>query len=79
VPDIVQQIRVDRNFLFLGCRFVYQLDRIFARQIMKRSSGKHWALIEGELSKNEERFLKELNITRLDMPSQALLEQATVS
>ena len=43
---------------------------------MKRSSLQHWALIEGELSKNEERFLQEMNITRLDMPLSALLEQA---
>lgn len=74
IPEIVQQRRVGRNFLFLGCRFGYQLDRIFARQIMKRSSDKHWALIEGELTKNEKRFLQEQNITRLDMPISALLD-----
>jgi len=76
IPEIVQQRRVGKNFLFVGCRFVYQLDRIFARQIMKRSSDKHWALIEGDLTRNEERFLKELNITRLDLPMSALLQQA---
>lgn len=76
IPPIIQQRRVGKNFLFLGCRFAYQLDRIFARQIMKRSSDKHWALIEGELTKNEARFLKEMNITRLDMPLHALLDQA---
>ena len=75
IPEIVQQRRKGRNFLFLGCRFANQLDRIFARQIIKRSSDRHWALIEGELTKNEKRFLDELNITRLDMPLQALLEQ----
>ena len=75
IPPIVQQRRLGKGFLFLGCRFTYQLDRIFARQIMKRSSFQHWALIEGELSKNEERFLKEMNITRLDMPLSALLDQ----
>ncbi|HEY6095518.1 MAG TPA: SIR2 family protein [Gallionellaceae bacterium] len=74
IPPIVQQRRLGKGFLFLGCRFSYQLDRIFARQIMKRSSFHHWALIEGELSKNEERFLKEMNITRLDMPLSALME-----
>jgi hypothetical protein len=73
IPEMVQKRRLDKNFLFLGCRFGYQLDRIFARQIMKRSSTKHWALIEGELTKNEARFLQELNITRLDMPLTALL------
>lgn len=72
IPEIVQQRRIDKNFLFIGCRFTYQLDRIFAKQIMKRSSGKHWAFIEGELSRNEARFLKEQNITRLDMPMSAL-------
>lgn len=76
IPEIVQQRRVGRNFLFLGCRFGYQLDRIFARQIMKRSSDRHWALIEGELTKNEKRFLQEQNITRLDMPISALLDMA---
>jgi hypothetical protein len=75
VPPIVQQRRSGKNFLFLGCRFTCQLDRIFARQIMKRSSLRHWALIEGELSKNEERFLQEMNITRLALPLSALLEQ----
>src|SRR5208337_4916731 len=64
IPEIVQQRRTDKNFLFIGCRFAHQLDRIFARQIMKRSSSQHWAFIEGNLTKNEERFMKEQNITR---------------
>ncbi len=76
IPKIVQQRRVGKNFLFIGCRFAYQLDRIFALQIMKRSSEKHWALIEGELTRNEARFLEEQNITRLDMPMTVLLNQA---
>lgn len=76
IPETVQQRRIGKNFLFLGCRFTYQLDRIFAHQIMKRSSDKHWAIIEGELSRNEARFLKEQNITRLDMPLNALLDQS---
>ena len=67
IPDIVQQLRSGRHFLFLGCRFRNQLERTFARQIMKRSSDKHWALIEGELTRNEARFLVEKNIERIDM------------
>ncbi len=78
VPPIVQQRRTGKNFLFLGCRFAYQLDRIFARQIIKRSSGRHWALIDGELSRNEERFLKEMNITRLNLALPALLAQVSI-
>jgi hypothetical protein len=68
IPETVQQRRTGRNFLFLGCRFAYQLDRIFASQVIKRSSNKHWALIEGELTRNEIRFMQEQNITRLDLP-----------
>lgn len=68
IPAIVQQRRAGRHFLFLGCRFAYQLDRIFARQIIKRSSDKHYAIIEGELTRNEAKFLRELNIERIDMP-----------
>lgn len=68
VPDVVKQLRVDRSFLFLGCRFRNQLERTFARQIMKRSSSRHWAVLPGELTRNEERFLEEQNILRLDLP-----------
>ena len=67
IPALVQERRRDRHFLFLGCHFVNQLDRLFARQIMKRSSDQHWALIEGELTRNEARFLVEKNIERIDM------------
>jgi len=74
IPELFQQRRVGKNFLFIGCRFGYQLDRIFAKQIMKRSSDHHWALIQGELTKNEARFLKEQNITRLDLPINALMD-----
>ena len=74
IPELFQQRRVGKSFLFIGCRFGYQLDRIFAKQIMKRSSDHHWALIQGELTKNEARFLKEQNITRLDLPINALMD-----
>jgi hypothetical protein len=67
IPPRVQQLRSGRGFLFLGCRFNDQLQRSFARQIMKRSSDKHWAVLPGELPRNEARFLKEQNIQRIDM------------
>ncbi len=66
IPDVVQNIRTGRSFLFLGCRFTNQLERSFARQIMKRSSDRHWAVIEGVLTRNEEKFLREQNIERID-------------
>ena len=66
IPEVVQMVRSGRNFLFLGCRFATQVERSFARQIMKRSSDRHWAVIEGPLSKNETKFLAEQNIVRID-------------
>ncbi|MBP2294157.1 SIR2 family protein [Azospirillum rugosum] len=68
IPAVVQDRRAGRNFLYLGCRFDQEIQRTFGRQIAKRSSDKHWAVIEGELSKNEARFLELHNITRLDLP-----------
>ncbi len=68
IPAAVQAWRSGRNFLFLGCRFDDQLTRCFARQIMKRSSDRHWAVLPNEPTRMEARFLQEQNITRIDMP-----------
>ena len=68
IPERVQQLRCDRNFLFLGCRFSTQMERLFARQIMKRSSERHWAILPEEPTRNEARFLKQYNIERSAMP-----------
>lgn len=76
IPPLVQERRKGRHFLFLGCRFNTQLDRMFARQIIKRSSDRHWALLEGELTHNETRFLTEHNIQRIDMSLVEFLARA---
>jgi len=68
IPAAVQAWRSGRNFLFLGCRFDDQLTRTFARQIMKRSSDRHWAVLPHAPTRMEARFLREQNITRIDMP-----------
>ncbi len=68
IPQPVQAIRRDKHFLFVGCRFDSQLDRAFARQIMKRSSDRHWAVLPDTPTRNEQRFLDEQNITRLELP-----------
>ena len=68
IPTAVQAWRGGRNFLFLGCRFDDQLTRCFARQIMKRSSDRHWAVLPDEPTRMEARFLQEQGITRIDMP-----------
>lgn len=67
IPPLVQALRRGRSFVFLGCRFNDQLQRTFARQIIKRSSDQHWAVIPGALTRNEQRFLADYNITQLDM------------
>src|SRR3954469_10498004 len=67
IPAAVQNLRAGRNFLFLGCRFDGEVGRTFARQIIKRSSDKHWAVISGELTKNEQKFMQTYNITHVDI------------
>jgi hypothetical protein len=77
IPAVVQQLRAGRHFLFLGCHFRNQLERSFARQIIKRSSDRHWAVLDGELTRNEDRFLEEQNIGRIDMPLSRFAEELT--
>ena len=67
MPDVVKRLRVGRNFLFLGCRFSTQLERSFAYQITKRSSGKHWAVLPETPTRNEARFLALYGIERINM------------
>jgi hypothetical protein len=68
IPEKVKEIRTNRNFLFLGCRFQTQLERIFAFQIIKRSSDKHWAVLPETPTKNELKFLEKYNVERIDVP-----------
>ncbi|MBI1205923.1 MAG: SIR2 family protein [Azospirillum sp.] len=68
IPQAIQDRRGGRHFLFLGCRFDDEVARTFARQISKRSSDRHWAVIEGGLSRNEARFVEEGGIVVLDLP-----------
>jgi hypothetical protein len=75
IPSAVQAWRSGRNFLFLGCRFDDQLTRCFARQIMKRSSDHHWAVLPQEPTRMEARFLQEQHIIRIAMPLAQFAEQ----
>ncbi|PQV44016.1 SIR2 family protein [Paraburkholderia sp. BL21I4N1] len=68
IPPAVQAWRSGRSFLFLGCRFDDQLTRSFTRQIMKRSSDMHWAVLPDEPTRMEARFLEEQGITCIAMP-----------
>jgi hypothetical protein len=68
IPLPVQQRRARLGFVFLGCRFNDQLPRAFARQIMKRSAGPHYAVLPEAPTRMEGRFLDEQGITRIALP-----------
>ena len=68
IPALVQERRRERSFLFLGCRFASQTERIFAHQIGKRSSDCHYAVLADEPTRNEVRFLAQHGITRIELP-----------
>lgn len=78
IPEEVEKRRTSRPFLFLGCRFDDQMLRIFARQIIKRSGRGHIAVIEGPLTRMEQRFLEEQEIERLDLPLGTVAEALAV-
>ncbi|MCV3211060.1 SIR2 family protein [Mesorhizobium sp. YC-39] len=70
IPQVMKERRTNRGFLFFGCRFDDQMLRTYARQIMKRSQGPHFAVIDSAtLTKNERRFLAANAITVIDMPA----------
>ena len=68
LPAWVQAYRTGRHFLFMGCRFDNQTSRIFARQIMKRSSERHFAVVEGEVTRKEQQFFDREGIVVLPVP-----------
>jgi hypothetical protein len=77
IPEAVRSIRRGKSFLFLGCRFSTQLERSFARQIMKRSSDRHFAVLPEPPTRNEARFLREQNIVRIDAPLDVFVAKLT--
>jgi len=69
IPGAVKARRGTRGFLFLGCRFHDQMLRTYARQIMKRSKGPHFAVVEArELTRNERKFYDDQMIEIIDTP-----------
>jgi hypothetical protein len=69
IPDEVKHRRGGRGMVFLGCRFYDQILRIFARSVMRRMAGPHYAVVPaGELTRNEVKFLANEGIVPLAMP-----------
>lgn len=80
IPEVVKERRTDRGFFFVGCRFNDQMLRTYARQIMKRSEGPRYAIMDGQaLTRNEARFLAASGITVVDMPASEAVAQLTGS
>jgi len=73
IPDPVKLIRGTRGFVFLGCRFHDQMLRTYARQIIKRSAGPHYALVDrAGLTRNEVKFFDEIGAILVEAPVAAL-------
>ena len=77
IPGPVQQRRKKLGFVFLGCRFNDQLPRAFARQILKRSAGPHYAVLAEAPTRMESRFLAEQGITRIALPLHQVAQELT--
>lgn len=75
IPNEVQSLRRGRGFLFLGYRFNDQVNRNFARQIMKRSAGPYWAVLPETPTRMEACFLAEQGISRIEMPLPAFADE----
>ncbi len=75
IPDAVKNRRTGRGFLFIGCRFNDQLLRTYARQVMKRSSARHYVIIDPDtLSRNEAWFLAVQGLTPIALPLPRAIE-----
>lgn len=68
IPQAVKDRRTGRGFIFMGCRFYDQILRNFARCIMRRSGGPHYAVVPDDLTPNELKFLEVEGITPIVMP-----------
>ncbi len=69
IPAAVKARRAERGFLFIGCPFHDQMLRTYARQIMKRSKGPHFAVVEADaLTRNEAKFFADQGIEIIDAP-----------
>ncbi len=69
IPEAVANIRTERSFLFIGCRFHDQMLRTYARQISKRSAAPHYALVDpARLSLNERQFFATESIVPIAVP-----------
>ena len=67
IPKRVQDLREGRSFLLPGCRFNDLLQRSFARQIVKRTSPSHRAVLPCEPTRNELCFVEKHHVECIDL------------
>ena len=79
IPAAIQSRRRGLPFLYLGCRFDDQLLRSFARQISKRSTDTHWAVLPDAPTRMEARFLAEQGIERVALSLGAFLDALPIA
>lgn len=65
IPAEVQRRRAGRGFLLAGCRFEAEIDRLVTRAVLARSAGPHFAVLEGEPTAGEARFLADAGVLAL--------------
>ena len=68
IPGAIRERRGTCGFLFLGCRFYDQILRTFARCILRRAAGPHYAVVPDDLTPNEIKFLRIEGITPIVLP-----------
>jgi len=68
IPPWVQRHRTGRHFLFAGLSFDNQTVRTFAKQIIKRSSTWHFAVLDRTPTAKEERFFFREGIRVIPLP-----------
>lgn len=67
IPPVVKELRRKRGFLFLGCRFNDQMLRTYARQIIKRSGGQSYVVVDTVPTRMEARFYAEAGLEPLEV------------
>jgi hypothetical protein len=79
IPEVVRDRRRKRGFLFLGCRFNDQMLRIYARQIIKRSGGQNYVVVDTPPTRMEARFYAEVGLEPLEVELTHAVEALTAS
>jgi len=80
IPPAVKERRAAAGYVFLGCRFDDQTLRSYARQLLKRSGGRHFVAVDpGPLTRNERRFIEQQRLNVLVLRLSEVVERLSLS